>query len=142
MPKFIDQELFNMIAVTALKISTISGESLASVSESVTKNYSRTYQDSNLCNEIIDSAEKIESFLTEALPEGSLRSACTQMQYCIKNFKSDGSKKRKKILNGAWFSGENQEIENKVGRCAAIIITYHLLVVGGKIPIAPKGWSI
>lgn len=142
MPRFVDQEMFNMLAVTALKISTAKNQTILSASEMLASHYSRSYQDSNLRIEIHDAAEKISGFLSEALPNGSLGSACTQMQFCIKHYKLDGSKKRRKILGGVWFSGEKQEVENKVMNCAANIITYHMLVVGGTIPIAPKGWSL
>lgn len=142
MAKYIDQELFNMCAVTALKIGCASGQSVASASQLIAKEYSRSYQDKSLAEEIEDAANKIAEFLSHALPNSSIASACTQMQYCIKHFNLDGSKKRKKILGGVWFTGETKELDNKVDTCAVNIITYHMLVIGGTIPVAPRGWNL
>jgi hypothetical protein len=142
MRDFVDQELFNMCAVTAAKISCHDGQTTFSAAELIAAEYGRSYQDNDLTAEVNDAAIQVSQFLADALPNGSLASACTQMQFCIKHFKLDGKRKRKKILGGVWFSGENQEISNKVDKCIANIATYHFLVIGGTIPIAPKGWSM
>lgn len=145
MQKFIDQELFNMCAVTALKISASSNEPIAATSKILAQTYDRAYQDDNLSRDIEAAAKKIANFLSETLPDDSgiaIATACTQMQFCIKHFKLNGSKKRQKILGGAWFSGRKSPIEDKVDTCVANIATYHMLVVDHTIPIDPRGWSL
>jgi hypothetical protein len=67
---------------------------------------------------------------------------CTQLQFCIKEYHPDGSKKKMKLFNGTFFNYENQQIPEKVKNCMRHILSYHLHIMNGVIPIAPAGWKM
>jgi hypothetical protein len=140
--EYIPQEMFNMLAVSAAKISAASDESIGEATDLIMGNYEGTYLDAYLAQEVENAANKVKDFMLNALPPETLVGNLTQMQYCIKNYNPDGTKKRKKLFGGTWFNRENAEINDKVKNCVANVATYHMLVIGGSIPIAPQGWSL
>lgn len=142
MAEFITQEMFNMFAVSAAKISVASGKNIREAIEIIMSNYAGTYLDASLVYEIEIAADKAKKFMLDVLPPETLVSNLTQMQFCIKHYNPDGSKKRKKLFGGTFFNKEKNEVDNKAENCLANIATYHMLVVSGSIPIAPRGWSL
>jgi len=142
MAEFVSQEMFNMFAVSAAKISAGTGKTLEESTALVVSYYEGTYRDQNLARDIEIAAKKVKDYMLAVLPPETLSGNLTQMQFCIKNYKLDGTKKRKKIWDGTFFNKEKKEIENKIQNCLASVATYHTLVVGGSIPIAPQGWSL
>ncbi len=141
MASYITQELFNMCAVTAAKISTASGQSIEFVAEYLANKYSE-YQDQDLSGDIATASVKVIDFMQNALPPETLVGNLTQMQFCIKHYNLDGRKKARKLFRGTFFNKEKRELEDKVDQCVANVATYHFLVINGSIPVAPKGWSL
>lgn len=139
MAKFIDQELFDMCALTVLKYSN--DEFFHEAARITASSYDGDYQDVDPA-ELIIAAEKLREAFGILLPHSDPSAAATQLQYCVKKFNLDGSKKRTKLFGGTWFSGEREPIMNKVDRCLHNMTTYHTLVMAGVIPLAPKGWTL
>lgn len=135
MAMFITQENFNMKAVSAALISAESGKTIGEVVALI--NRSTSFKDKNLAQDIEIAANKVKDFALGVLPPEALTAYLAQMQFCIKNYNPDGTKKRKKILNGEFFNKEKEEITNKVKNCVANIGMYHVLVIAGSIPFAP-----
>ncbi|MDD2762135.1 MAG: hypothetical protein PHH11_17805 [Methylomonas sp.] len=142
MAEFIRQEMFNMFAVSAAKISAASNKSIREATALIMNNYQGAYLDANLAKDVETAANGVTEFMLGILPPETLTGNLTQMQFCIKNFNPDGTRKRKRIFGGTFFNKEKSEIRNKVQSCKANIATYHMLVIGGSIPIAPQGWSL
>lgn len=142
MAKFIDQEVFNMCAVSAADISARSDKSVGEVAAFIASQYEGTYQDVNLAQDIKIAANKVTEFISGVLPPETLAGNLRQMQFCIKNYNLDGTKKRKKLFDGTLFNEVKKENTDKVQDCVVNIATYHMLVIGGSIPIAPHGWSM
>lgn len=142
MAEFITQEMFNLFAVSVAKISAESGKSIREATELIMRNYAGSYIDTNIAQEVEIAANKAREFILGVLPPETLAGNLTQMQFCIKHYNPDGSKKRKKIFGGTFFSKGKDEVDNKVENCLGNIATYHMLVINGVISIAPQGWSL
>lgn len=143
MPRYMPQEVFNLCAVTTAKMSAMTGAAIEGYALKMADAH-RTYADDPiyLAADIESSAEKIISFLSSLFPKEVIPGACTQLQYCIKHFCTDGSKKRRRIFGGSLFNYERSEISNKVKQCTTTIATYHAAVVSGLIPLTPDGWTL
>jgi len=131
-----------MFAVSSAKISAATDKTIEEATVIIISHYEDTYRDANLVQDLETAANKVKEFMLGALPPETLTGNLAQMQFCIKNYNLDGTKKRKKIFEGTFFNKEKKEISNKVENCLANIATYHLLVIGGSIPIASQGWSL
>ena len=142
MAKFMSQELFDMSAVTAAQIAAVTDHSIQSAARLIGRQYNSSLDDINLNIEIADAAGQISSFLKNRISTGNIAPACSQLQFSIKSFNLDGTKKRKKIFGGLFFNSEKKQIGNKVENCVKNIISYHSLVVVGALPLAPSGWTL
>jgi len=142
MAKYITQELFNMCSVMALKISCAKGSSIREASNLVASHYSSDYSDTHLTASIESAALSIKEFMEESLPEGDMIENCTQLQFCIKEYNPDGTKKKKKFFGGTFFNNESKEISDKPKMCMRDILAYHLNIMNGAIPIAPANWRM
>lgn len=131
-----------MCAVTAAKLAASGSVTLQEAARMLSENYQNSYSDNNLVRDIETAAAHVTEFIESALPNSSIPANLTQLQFSIVNFEPDGSKRKKKLLGGTWFNKEKRELPNKVKQCAANIATYHLLLVGGSLPLAPDGWSL
>ena len=140
--KFIDQEMFNLCALTVLKFSNVKGFTPKRVAKEVASEYGSDYCDEGLDLELELAADVLREALNILIPHADPSSAATQLQYCVKNFHIDGTKKQKNFFVGSEFSGEERAISNKVQDCLIEITSYHLLVESGKIPLAPTGWTV
>ena len=136
MAMFITQGGFDMNAASAALISEESSKTIGEVVELI--NRTTSFKDKNLSQDIEIAATKIQNFALGVLPSEALTAYLAQMQFCIKNYNPDGTKKRKKILNGEFFNKEKKEITNKVKNCIANIGMYHTLIIHGSIPIVPQ----
>ena len=141
MAGYITQELFNMAAVTTAKISAASEHSIEFVAELLANDYSK-YQDQDLSGNIATAAVRVIDFIQNALPPETLVGGLMQMQFCIKHYHPDGTKKARKLFGGTFFKKEKCELEGKIDQCMKDVMTYHLLVINGSIPAAPDGWRV
>lgn len=137
MAGYMTQEIFNMCAVSTAKLSAASSKTLEEMATLIGNNYKNTYQDKHLVSDIEFAAKKVIEFMLGVLPAETLVGNLTQMQFCIKNYNLDGTKKRMKIFGGTFFAQEKQENTDKVQSCLVNIATYHFLVIRDTIPIAP-----
>ena len=131
-----------MCAVTAAKLAADSDLSIQEAAKLLSDNYRKSYDDKNLEDEIATAASKVTQFMESVLPNSSLPRNLTQIQYSIVHFEPNGSRRKKKLFGGTWFNKERTELPNKIDQCAANVATYHLLIVGGSLPLAPDGWSL
>jgi hypothetical protein len=141
MGRYMPQQLFDMCAVSAAKISALSGEPIESVAEQLANTYQRDYQDENLSQDISAAASNVKTLVVKFLSEEALAARLTQFQFCIKHYKSDG-KKRPFRLGGTFFNREKQQLPDKVATCLSDVAAYYFLVTGGAIRIAPEGWRL
>lgn len=142
MANYMPQYLFNICAVTAAKIAVSSDKTLEEAAQILSDNYKNSYDDQNLERDISKAAHEVIDFMDSALPGSSMTANMTQLQFTIVNFEPDGKKRAKKIFGGTWFNKQKDQIHNKVEQCKVNIATYHLLLVGGSLPLAPSGWSL
>jgi hypothetical protein len=142
MPQYITQQLFNMCAVSVVKISSASGQSLAEVASQLAETYGGSYGDEDLAGEIALAADQIGVFIRRVLPSSSLVGNLTQLQFCIKHYQPNGKKWPSRLFGGTLFNKEREPRHDKVRQCAANIATYHLLVINGVIPLMPQGWKL
>lgn len=137
MGRYMPQQLFDMCAVSAVKISALSGEPIESVAEQLANTYQPDYQD----EDISAAASNVKTFVVKFLSKEALAASLTQFQFCIKHYTSDG-KKRPLRLGGTFFNKEKQQLPDKVATCLSDIAAYYFLVIGGAIRIAPEGWRL
>lgn len=142
MASYMPQQLFNMCAVGAAKISVVHGEPIEPVSDYVAQQYNQTHRDEHLPEDIAFAAESILVYLRSARPEHSLLQRLTQLEFCIKHYEPDGRKRPTKLFGGTWFNKESAPLQNKAKNCVAQILAYDLLVISGSIPVAPPGWHL
>ena len=142
MARYITQQLFDMCAVSAAKISAANSTPLAEVSKQLAETYSQSYNDDNLPQEISVAAEQIAAFVSRVLPPVTLVGNLTQLQFCIKNFQPNGKRWPMKLLSGALFNKSSRPLPDKVRQSLANVATYHVLVINGAIPLAPTGWKL
>lgn len=136
------QQLFNMCAVSTAKIAAASGQSTSEVGRQVTAAYMRTYQDQHLEEDVSDAANQVSGFIQSVLPPQSLVANLTQIQFCIKHYRTNGKKRLPSLLGGTFFNRMGSPVPDKVKQCVAEVATYHMLVMAGTIPLAPAGWSL
>ena len=103
MSRYMPQDVFDMCAVSAVKIHMRGGGSLGDVCTEVCKAYANYYRDDrSFPLEIMNVSEKIlewgRSFGDDQVPL-----IMTQIQYCLTYYEVDGAKKKKRFLNGALF---------------------------------------
>lgn len=142
MARYITQQLFNMCAVSAAKISSASGQSLEDVARQLAETYSGSYEDEDLAGEIAMAADQIAVFVQKVLPPPTLVGNLTQLQFCIKHYQPNGKKWPSRLFGGTLFNKVGEPLQDKVRQCVANIATYHLLVVNGAIPLMPQGWKL
>lgn len=142
MASFMPQYIFNMCAVTTAKIASSSEKTTKEAAKILSDNYKKSYDDVNLEDDIALAADQTIAFMESALPGSSSPANMNQLQYTIINFEPDGKKRKKGIFGGTWFNKEKRQIENKVQQCKLHVSTYHLLLVGGSLPLAPQDWSL
>lgn len=131
-----------MCAVFAAKIAAGTDHSILSAANLIASQYQSIYADLNLAGDIAAAVEQITSFLTSVFPPNTLIGNCTQLQFCIKKYYRNGSKKRKKLFGGTFFNAEKTELSEKVKTCVSNIAAYHLRVIDGTLPITPIGWTL
>lgn len=141
MVKYMTQELFNMMAITTIKISVSNKQTIEEVAKSLTEKYME-FDEPALSQEIVIAAHSVNDFLIKTFTSETLIGNLTQMQYCIKSYQLNGKKKKHKLFAGTFFNNEKKKQEEKHRVCLANIATYHNLVLKGAIPLAPSGWSI
>lgn len=139
---FMPQEVFNMCAVTAAQLSAFAKVPIETSAAELARAYEESYRDSDLAQDIAAAAEKVTSFMREFFQPQLIVGALTQMQFCIKHYKTDGRRKRLKILGGAFFQKERNALPDKVARCLADVAIFHVGTLNGKFPSAPEGWSM
>lgn len=142
MAKYINQDIFDMCAVMALKISYRNDKPISETSITVADAYKNTYADVDLIENIETAAKNIKQFIEDNLPSGSMVDNCTQLQFCIHTYNPDGTKKKKKIFGGTMFTSEKHPIPDKVEKCSRNLLLYHMHIMNGVIPIVPKNWSM
>jgi hypothetical protein len=142
MSKYMTQEIFDMCAVTAAKVGSGTEKSIEKAADLIAQNYTSTYADTNLAQDIALAAHKAIKFMEDSLPQGSMVANCTQLQFCIKEYNPDGKKKRKKLLGGTLFNYEKRPIPDKVKGCITNLLAYHLYILNGNIPMAPENWRL
>src|SRR5688572_19158230 len=67
MGRYMPQQLFDMCAVSAAKISALSGEPIEFVAEQLANTYQRDYQDENLSQDISAAASNVKTFVIKFL---------------------------------------------------------------------------
>ncbi len=81
MVEFITQEIFNMCAVSAAKISAASEKTVGEAAALIASHYEGTYPDENLVQDIEIAANKVREFIIGVLPPETLAGNLTQMQF-------------------------------------------------------------
>lgn len=142
MPSYIPQYMFNICAVTTAKIAASNGKPIREAANLLANNYKKSYDDINLEDDILTAAINVTEFIKSSIPGNSIPGCMTQLQYTIVNFEPSGRKRRKRLFGGTWFNKEKSEIKDKVQQCKINIATYHILLIGGSLPLVPDGWSV
>lgn len=142
MARYITQQLFNMCAVSAAKISAASGKPVAAVAQQLAATYRDSYKDTELAQDIAVAAEQVSTFIGKSLSPDKLIGNLNQLQFCIKYYQPSGKRWPMKLFSGALFNKSSRQIKDKSKQCLANIATYHLLVLNSAIPLMPKGWAL
>jgi hypothetical protein len=140
--RYMPQYVFNLCSVTAAKACSSDEASLYDIAKTLSDNYKSSYADNDLMEDIIMAASNIIKFINSEFPDSSTYANLFQLQYTIANFEPNGKTRKKRFFGGTFFNNEKTQILNKVEQCIANIVTYHILIIQGALPIAPKNWHI
>lgn len=140
--KYITQALFNMCAITAAKCSAQTGEEIRLFAAKLAEEYGGFYQDANLAKDIAIAGEKVTEYMLEKFPPDTLVGGLLQIQYCVKYYYTDGTKKEAHSFDGMRFNAEATQLPDKVAQCRVDVSVYSDLVLNGTIPLVPDGWQI
>lgn len=140
--RYMTQDVFNMCAVGAAKLSAATGQSIESFALKLSEEYGKYYRDTELAKDIALAGKKVTEFMNSQFPPETLVGGLTQIQYCIKHFNTDGSKKPRQIFGGVYFNNEPMQIQKKVEQCAVDVSMFSRLVLERIIPLVPDGWRL
>lgn len=146
MPKgFMPQGIFDLGAVTIAWINMAAGSPLEQMAESLAESYRRLYPEEGLVGEWISAASKIDSVLETFFPGiGKKEKAAIlrQLQYCVKEFNPDGTKRKKNFFRKTKYIDEKERNQKRVGQFLINLICYHLRIQNGSLPFMPPKWTL
>ena len=143
MASYMPQHVFDVCVITAVKIHTMTGDSLDHVCAQICKSYQRSYpDDANFEREMEETSGQVLEMMRSQFEDEQLPSAMTQIQFCITNYELNGKKKRKRLLGGTWFTRSKSRSPDRAKDCLRNVMVYHTGTVTGMFPIKPNGWSL
>lgn len=142
MARYISQDTFDTAAVIATGHLLFNPPGFVDVVFKIAESFKEDYKDESLVKDIADAGREIAILFEKAFPPEELHKELTQIQFCIKNYKPDGTKRPFRIFNGVLFSSEKSPIQNLAKNCSADVAAYISLVSKGTIPKMPTGWKL
>jgi hypothetical protein len=136
------QDVFNLCAVTAAKVTGFTGKSIEQVSQEITSGYIHTFSDQNLSKEVAEAASSIREYIREYFVGTDEVRKLTHLQYCIDNYDVEGQLRQKSFLSGTSFKHETNEIKFKPHVCSCNIANLILRIEDQTIPNPPDGWTL
>jgi hypothetical protein len=140
--KYMPQDVFNLCAVTAAKVTGFTGKSIEQVSQEITSGYIHTFSDQNLSKEVAEAASSIREYIREYFVGTDEVRKLTHLQYCIDNYDVEGQLRQKSFLSGTSFKHETNEIKFKPHVCSCNIANLILRIEDQTIPNPPDGWTL
>lgn len=142
MSRYIDQSTFNTATVIATEHLMFNPPAFLDVLFKIAESFRESYKDENIVKDIGEAGREIALLLEKTFPREELHNQFAQLQFCIKKYKPDGTKRPFRIFNGVLFSAEKSPIQNLAKDCVADIAAYISLVSKGAIPKMPLGWKL
>lgn len=145
MKGYMPQDVFEMAAVTIAKLHFATGKRLDELSSKILSGYKADYLDDGFALDAVEAAKGVIQVLQTSFPgsdDSTLAVSCTQLQYCIKRYRPDGSKRGRRLFGGTLFNNQKQSNPIRVQECLRDITVYSVGTMSGKFPIAPHGWSL
>lgn len=137
------QQYFDMAAVVVAQVAVFTGKTEEQVFEEIMTStlVKRAYDDTLESAEVVKSAKRIREILKEFFPIEETSENFTQLKFCVRNYKPDGRKRRKRLFGGTKFNYEKSPINNLAENCVTNMTCYVFNTYSGTIPIHPNGWK-
>lgn len=143
MSSYMPQDVFDMCVVTAIKFHLLTEDTLTNCCSELYKGYRDSFlNDVEAEKDMKKSAKSVLKLIKTQVEDGQIVEVMTQLQFCIKKFNIDGSKKRRKLFGGTWFTRSKTQIPDRSKACMRNVVVYHQGTISGVFPIAPRGWSL
>ena len=141
MAKYMDQEVFDGCAFVLVAASArdCMKDSVDSKAETVSKHFANSYSglyrgDVFFEQQLAAAAAKIFSFVKRFSPVPKIQYRCA-MAICSSHaaFNPDGTRKKRRFLNGAWFARSHPKPSSRVDACYANFMTHFVRVTSAGI---------
>ncbi|MGD9642970.1 MAG: hypothetical protein AB7V08_09550 [Elusimicrobiales bacterium] len=142
MARYINQNTFNAFTVVATGHLLFNPPGFLDMVFKIAGSLQEDYKDENLVKDIADAGREVALLIEKEFPPEELHTQFMQIQFCIKNYNPDGTKRPFRIFNGILFSSEKSPIQNLAKNCSADVAAYISLVSKGTIPKMPTGWRL
>ncbi len=143
MASYMSQDLFNMLAVTAIQIHVATGDPLDQACGQLCAHYLDSFpEDTDLEREVRNTSAQLMEVMRSQFEENQMYLGMRQLQFCIYSYNLDGKKKRRPLFSGTWFTRSKLRDPDRAKNCLMNIMVYHLGTMNGMFPLAPGGWSL
>jgi len=143
--RYMSDRAFNVSVATAAKVHTLGGGPLREAVSRLSEEYLKTFRDDGFARDIEHSAAKLVVNIgspPDHLVQCPLHLYFQWLQFFFANFDVDGSKRRRRLLDGAFFTGERLPVSDRAGRFDRAYEAFLLLTAVQGIPLPPRGWRL
>ncbi len=139
--KYMPQRVFNVGAFAIARVHAAGGSSLDEAAARIADRYRDSFVDDSFETDWVDAATMVITAAKETWKDDELPGLFRHMQYAAANYEPDGSRRRKRILGGTWFTGEKKRNPNRVRDCLRDFVQFDYHTTLGSIPLPPDDWD-
>jgi len=124
MALYMPQDLFDFAVVTLVRLNLVHHVEPREAVPKILAAY--RFSDSQIEKELIDASENLKTLLN-AYPitdQSQIDHLLTMLKAQMKAFNPDGSRKRRRIFGGTFFTSPRSPVKDKVGNCTRNMIAY------------------
>jgi len=141
--KYMPQDVFDMGAALIAKLHISTDEDISILAGKLHENYRHSYIDDGLQEDWAEAAQTLLTLARGRFSDASvLFGLFRHMMFFVREYNLDGSRKRRRIFGGTWFSGERSPNPNRLKDCLRTYMIFNVLVDSGQIPFPPDDWSL
>jgi hypothetical protein len=135
---YMKQDLFDQCSLT-VAMAGFRGINMTNIAIELAESYGKSYDDIELAKQFIEAAaslmKAVPSFFEAEKSDAQLAGICKTLSDTISKFNLNGTRRRRRFLNGAFFNKEKLEIKFKPDICLSNAFIYHILIIKGVIDI-------
>jgi hypothetical protein len=139
------QEVFDLGAVTIAQLNLTTNMPVSAIAQEAAKGYQKSYKNDRFEQDWIKAAELIILMFQDLFKGSSnqvVAEVLRQMQFCIKYFNLNGSRRKRKFLGGTFFNKEKKANPRRIDQCIENLLCYHIKTARGQIILVPPNWHL